>query len=118
MTQLIADIRPPTVDTSGLNPEGVTRLTVIASPTLNQDQLWKLFDLIPGLDYCDLRKDHKSGQVYYHSCVTAGQGEGGREGGGGEGQKCWCFRSASWGRGIQYSLHTQHCMYYLCHLPP
>lgn len=82
MTQLIADIRPPTVDTSGLNPEGVTRLTVIASPTLNQDQLWKLFDLIPGLDYCDLRKDHKSGQVYYHSCVTAGQGEGGRAAGG------------------------------------
>lgn len=78
MTQLIADIRPPTVDTSGLNPEGVTRLTVIASPTLNQDQLWKLFDLIPGLDYCDLRKDHKSGQVYYHSCVTVGQGEGGK----------------------------------------
>ncbi|CAL4060920.1 unnamed protein product, partial [Meganyctiphanes norvegica] len=51
------------MDTSGLNPEGVTRLTVIASPTLNQDQLWKLFDLIPGLDYCDLRKDRKSGQA-------------------------------------------------------
>ncbi|XP_050714485.1 RNA-binding protein 45-like isoform X3 [Eriocheir sinensis] len=54
------------MDTSGLNPEGVTRLTVIASPTLNQDQLWKLFDLIPGLDYCDLRKDHKSGQMVHH----------------------------------------------------
>ncbi|XP_069948805.1 RNA-binding protein 45 isoform X2 [Cherax quadricarinatus] len=51
------------MDTSGLNPEGVTRLTVIASPTLNQDQLWKLFDLIPGLDYCDLRKDRKAGQA-------------------------------------------------------
>ncbi|XP_047497072.1 RNA-binding protein 45-like isoform X1 [Penaeus chinensis] len=54
------------LDTSGLNPEGVTRLTVIASPTLNQDQLWKLFDLIPGLDYCDLRKDRKSGQMIHH----------------------------------------------------
>ncbi|XP_069987625.1 RNA-binding protein 45 [Penaeus vannamei] len=54
------------MDTSGLNPEGVTRLTVIASPTLNQDQLWKLFDLIPGLDYCDLRKDRKSGQMIHH----------------------------------------------------
>lgn len=51
------------MDTSGLNPEGVTRLTVIASPTINQDQLWKLFDLIPGLDYCDLRKDRKPGQA-------------------------------------------------------
>ncbi|KAK3860302.1 hypothetical protein Pcinc_033632 [Petrolisthes cinctipes] len=54
------------MDTSGLNPEGVTRLTVIASPTLNQDQLWKLFDLIPGLDYCDLRKDRKSGQMPHY----------------------------------------------------
>ncbi|XP_069948807.1 RNA-binding protein 45 isoform X4 [Cherax quadricarinatus] len=54
------------MDTSGLNPEGVTRLTVIASPTLNQDQLWKLFDLIPGLDYCDLRKDRKAGQMLHH----------------------------------------------------
>ncbi|XP_066975232.1 RNA-binding protein 45 isoform X1 [Macrobrachium rosenbergii] len=54
------------MDTSGLNPEGVTRLTVIASPLLNQDQLWKLFDLIPGLDYCDLRKDRKAGQVPPH----------------------------------------------------
>ncbi|KAK7075163.1 RNA-binding protein 45 [Halocaridina rubra] len=51
------------MDTSGLNPDGVTRLTVIASPHLNQDQLWKLFDLIPGLDYCDLRKDRKAGQA-------------------------------------------------------
>lgn len=42
------------------NTGGVTRLTVVASPVLNQDQLWKLFDLVPGLDYCDLRKDRKS----------------------------------------------------------
>ncbi|KAB7493749.1 RNA-binding protein 45 [Armadillidium nasatum] len=51
------------VDSGGLNPDGVTRLTVIASPSVNQDQLWRLFDLIPGLDYCDLRKDRKSGQT-------------------------------------------------------
>ncbi|KAF2363728.1 RNA recognition motif domain [Trinorchestia longiramus] len=55
--------RPPG-DTYG---GGVTRLTVFASPSLNQDQLWKLFDLIPGLDYCDLRKDRKS---------SGGQGRG------------------------------------------
>ena len=54
----------PTVDSGGVNSDGVsTRLTVFASPSLNQDQLWRLFDLIPGLDYCDLRKDRKSGQV-------------------------------------------------------
>ncbi|CAH0557179.1 unnamed protein product [Brassicogethes aeneus] len=32
--------------------EGFTKLIVIASPVLNQDQLWKLFDIVPGLDYC------------------------------------------------------------------
>lgn len=28
--------------------EGYTRLQVIGSPQLNQDQLWKLFDIVPG----------------------------------------------------------------------
>ncbi|KAF0305374.1 RNA-binding protein 45 [Amphibalanus amphitrite] len=42
--------------------EACTRLAVVASPTLNQDQLWKLFDLVPGLDFIDLRRDRKSGQ--------------------------------------------------------
>ena len=43
----------------------MTRLTVFASSALNQDQLWRLFDLVPGLDFCDLRKDRKNnnGQV-------------------------------------------------------
>lgn len=27
--------------------EGYTRLQIIASPQLNQDQLWKLFDIVP-----------------------------------------------------------------------
>lgn len=53
----------PTVDSGGMNSDGVPRMTVIASPSVNQDQLWRLFDLIPGLDFCDLRKDRKSGQV-------------------------------------------------------
>ncbi|KAF2893239.1 hypothetical protein ILUMI_12930 [Ignelater luminosus] len=35
--------------------EGYTRLQVIGSPQLNQDQLWKLFDIVPGMDYCQLR---------------------------------------------------------------
>ncbi|KAF5282768.1 hypothetical protein FQR65_LT02765 [Abscondita terminalis] len=37
------------------NSEGFTKLQVVGSPTLNQDQLWKLFDIIPGMDYCHLR---------------------------------------------------------------
>lgn len=39
------------------NPEGYTRLQVIAHPVLNQDQLWKLFDIVPGMDYCHLKQD-------------------------------------------------------------
>lgn len=29
-------------------------LTVICSAMVNQDQLWRLFDIIPGLDYCQI----------------------------------------------------------------
>lgn len=39
---------------------GMTRLTVISAPELNQNQLWRLFDLIPGLECCELRKDRKT----------------------------------------------------------
>lgn len=39
------------------NSEGYTRLQVIAHPALNQDQLWKLFDIVPGMDYCHLKTD-------------------------------------------------------------
>ncbi|RZC36089.1 RRM 1 domain containing protein [Asbolus verrucosus] len=37
------------------NPSGFTKLIAIVSPQVNQDQLWKLFDIVPGLDYCHLR---------------------------------------------------------------
>ncbi len=47
------------MDTSQTNPEGLCRLTVSASPSVNQDQLWKLFDLVPGLDYCDRPRDSR-----------------------------------------------------------
>ncbi|XP_008556450.1 RNA-binding protein 45 [Microplitis demolitor] len=60
------------------NPEGYTRLQVIAHPALNQDQLWKLFDIVPGLDYCQLKTDVRyrmpRGQatvVYSHPSAAA-----------------------------------------------
>lgn len=37
------------------NSIGYTKLIAIVSPQINQDQLWKLFDVVPGLDYCHLR---------------------------------------------------------------
>lgn len=61
---------PPNI----INHEGFTKLLVICPPMLNQDQLWRLFDIVPGiinlmynfrfisykivtagLDYCHLR---------------------------------------------------------------
>lgn len=43
---------PPPPDmgggTGGGGVDGCTKLQVIASPMINQDQLWKLFDIVPG----------------------------------------------------------------------
>jgi hypothetical protein len=50
------------MDTSHSNPDGNCRLTVISSPIINQDQLWRLFDLVPGLDYCDLKRPEGRGR--------------------------------------------------------
>lgn len=36
-----------------------TCLEVIASNCVNQDQLWRLFDIIPGLDYCQITRECK-----------------------------------------------------------
>lgn len=47
-------------------PNVPTSLEVIASSTLNQDQLWKLFDLIPGLDYCQLVRES---EYFYYHCI-------------------------------------------------
>ena len=47
---------------SGGGGENYTRLAVLASSVINQDQLWKLFDIIPGLDYCE-KRDLKNRQV-------------------------------------------------------
>jgi RNA recognition motif-containing protein len=49
------------MDTSQSNPEGIHRLSVSVSPSVNQDQLWRLFDLVPGLDYCDRSRDSRNG---------------------------------------------------------
>lgn len=49
------------MDTSQSNPESVCRLSISVSPTVNQDQLWRLFDLVPGLDYCDRPRDSRGG---------------------------------------------------------
>lgn len=34
-------------------------LEVTVSNCVNQDQLWRLFDIIPGLDYCQIMRERK-----------------------------------------------------------
>lgn len=46
-----------------------TTLTVLCSPALNQDQLWRLFDIIPGLDYCQINNDFTT--VVYNNAQSA-----------------------------------------------
>lgn len=33
---------------------GEVQLNVIVSSSVNQDQLWRLFDIVPGLEYCHI----------------------------------------------------------------
>ncbi|XP_060516508.1 RNA-binding protein 45 [Cylas formicarius] len=42
---------PPNLPLGG---GGFVKLTVIANPMVTEDQLWKLFDIVPGMDYCQL----------------------------------------------------------------
>lgn len=53
---------------TAMGPDGCNRLVVVAPSSINQDQLWKLFDIIPGLDYCE-KKDSKIRQVTACYCV-------------------------------------------------
>jgi len=41
------------MDSSTSNPDSCCRLAVSTSGMVNQDQIWKLMDLVPGLDYCE-----------------------------------------------------------------
>uniref|UniRef100_A0A336M0D8 CSON007493 protein n=1 Tax=Culicoides sonorensis TaxID=179676 RepID=A0A336M0D8_CULSO len=54
-----------------------TTLSVICSPLLTQDQLWRLFDIIPGLDYCRLHDDMSSGNDLFSFGGSRGGGGGG-----------------------------------------
>ena len=49
------------MDASTTNPEGICCLSVAAASTVNQDQIWRLFDIVPGLDYCELKQSNPRG---------------------------------------------------------
>lgn len=40
------------------NPLQESTLSVICSPLLREEHLWRLFDIIPGLEYCRLNEDY------------------------------------------------------------
>lgn len=44
------------MDPTTNNPDGLCSLSVAASTSVSQDQVWKLFDIVPGLDFCELRR--------------------------------------------------------------
>lgn len=54
---------------------GETQLSVICSSLCNQDQLWRLFDIIPGLDYCQITGESRNSNyatvVYNNASATS-----------------------------------------------
>lgn len=47
-----------------------TRLFVIVSVSLNQDQVARLFDIIPGMQMCDVKRNHKTGESKGFAYIT------------------------------------------------
>lgn len=49
-------------------------LNVICSPMVSHDQLWRLFDIVPNMDYCKMNKDFElssSATVVYSTPQSA-----------------------------------------------
>lgn len=59
----------PTFEPAMANPSGTCKLAIMANPILSQEKLWKLFDVIPGLEFCELNQPDMSGERAYGSVV-------------------------------------------------
>lgn len=46
------------VGSSGNFNSADATLTVLCSASVNQDQLWRLFDIVPGLDFCQINSEY------------------------------------------------------------
>lgn len=53
---------------NGNNSE--VQLNVIVSSTVNQDQLWRLFDIVPGLEYCHITAECNRNSNYGSNYAT------------------------------------------------
>jgi len=59
----------PSFDPVMANPSGTCKLAIMANPILSQEKLWKLFDVIPGLEFCELNQPDMSGERAYGTVV-------------------------------------------------
>jgi len=59
----------PSFDPIMANPSGSCKLAIMANPILSQEKLWKLFDVIPGLEFCELNQPDMSGERAYGTVV-------------------------------------------------
>lgn len=60
----------PEFSTNMFNPSNTNKLTLMANPILSQEKLWKLFDIIPGLEFCELNQQaDMSGERAYGSVI-------------------------------------------------
>ena len=57
----------PTFSTAVQNPTGTCKLAMMANPILSQEKLWKLFNIVPGLEYCELTQVM---QTQRQPCIT------------------------------------------------
>jgi len=56
---------PLSFNTSMTNPNNSNRLTIMVNPILTQDKLWKLFDVVPGLQHCEIHSSDPTGERAY-----------------------------------------------------
>ena len=57
-----------TYETPGIG----NRLFVLVNPTITQEQLMRLFDLIPGLEMCEVKRNHLTGESRGFAYITYG----------------------------------------------
>jgi hypothetical protein len=52
-------------ESSVSNPTGACKLSIMVNPILTQDKLWKLFDVVPGLEHCEIHSGDATGERAY-----------------------------------------------------
>lgn len=59
----------PVVENNVTNTAGSCRLAIMVSSVLSQDKLWKLFDIVPGLQHCELHSGDATGERSYGTVI-------------------------------------------------